>query len=118
MATRYEVRWISKADRYNPHMRILMFGGVNSDGKRWWVTQGAAIDGIRSGRWQFYVNHNGKAADVVVATSAYGHKYLRTKADDRISDNLLSLPRCPQWWDAGRQLRWNVPAPGSRRSHR
>jgi Protein of unknown function (DUF3892) len=32
---------------------------------------------------------------LIIATSAYGHKYLKTQADGEHPDNLLSLPECP-----------------------
>jgi hypothetical protein len=31
---------------------------------------------------------------VIVGTSRYGHKYLKTEADGEQPDNLLSLPEC------------------------
>ncbi|MFZ1220112.1 MAG: DUF3892 domain-containing protein [Chthoniobacterales bacterium] len=95
MATRIEIRCINRTDRYNPHERISHVGGVNADGTRWKLTQPDAIIGIENGKWAFYVSQQGRTVDVIVATSAYGHKYLKTVADGAQPDNLLSLPECP-----------------------
>ena len=90
-----EVKCINKSDRDNPHERIINIGGVNSDGTRWKITQQRAIDGIESGKWQFYVSVNRQRVNVIVAVSRYGNKYLKTEADGEQPNNLLSLPECP-----------------------
>jgi hypothetical protein len=58
------------------------------------LSQEEAIVGIESGKWAFYVFQQGRTAEVIVATSAFGHKYLKTVADGQQPDNLLSLPEC------------------------
>ena len=95
MAAVHEVKCINKSDRYNPHERILSIGGLNPSGSRWKLSQEEAIQGIEEGKWSFYVLQGGKRVDVVIATSAYGHKYLKTVADGEHPNNLLSLPECP-----------------------
>jgi hypothetical protein len=95
MASRHQVRCINKTDRYNPHERIKNIGGANNDGTAWKIPQEEAIIGIESGKWEFYVSRQGRTVDVIVAVSAYGHKYLKTTADGVQPDNLLALPECP-----------------------
>jgi hypothetical protein len=90
----YEILCITKSDRFNPHERITHVGGRNNDGTAWRITQPDAIAGIESGKWGFYVSRGGNVARVIVATSRYGHKYLKTEADGEQPDNLLSLPEC------------------------
>lgn len=94
MASRHEVKCINKVDRTNPHERITHIGGKNADGTQWRVSQTEAINGIESGKWEFYVNRGGRVADVVVAKSRYGNKYIKTIADGESPDNLLSLYEC------------------------
>jgi hypothetical protein len=95
MATSIQIQCVNKTDRYNAHERISHVGGVNSDGTRWKLTEDQAIQGIESGKWSFYVSAGGRSVWVVVATSRYGNKYLKTQADGEQPDNLLSLPECP-----------------------
>lgn len=95
MASNIQIKCIRKSDRYNPYERILYVGGTNPDGKPWMLSQQAAIEGVESNRWKFYVSVGGNSVWVIVARSAQGHKYLKTEADGEHPNNLLSLPECP-----------------------
>ena len=95
MAQEVQIKCINKSDRYNPHERITHVGGTNPDGTRWKLTQEAAIAGIETGKWNFYVSAGGRMVRVIVARSAAGHKYLKTENDGEQPNNLLSLPECP-----------------------
>jgi Protein of unknown function (DUF3892) len=94
MPTSHEILCINKSDRPNPHERILTIGGRNGDGKQWTLSQPEAIQGILDNKWHFYVRQGGSTVNVIVATSRFGHKYLKTVADGEMPDNLLSLPEC------------------------
>ena len=96
MAETHRVGCITKSDRDDPHDRIINVGGTNADGTAWKLTQQHAIDGIESGKWEFYVERPaGDRVNVIVATSRYGNMYLKTEADGDQPNNLLSLPECP-----------------------
>lgn len=95
MATNHEIRCINKTNRPSIHERIRAVGGINSDGTRWSLPQEEAISGIESKKWSFYVKTRGISANVIVAISRFGHKYLKTEADGEEPNNLLALPECP-----------------------
>ena len=95
MATRVEIRCVNKSDSFNPHERIINVGGVSAGGTHWKLSQTEAIHYIVNNTYLFHVDQGGNKVNVVIATSQYGHKYLKTTADGEQPDNLLSLPECP-----------------------
>jgi len=94
MATRHEIKCIKKTNRQSAHERIEEIGGKNAAGTSWRLTQQQAISGIEEGKWSFYVNQGGNFIDVIVAISALGNKYIKTRNDGEQPNNLLSLPEC------------------------
>jgi hypothetical protein len=84
-----QISCINKDDRQNPYQRITHVGGTG-----WRMTLQEAISAIESGRRSFYVSWGGLTTRVIVATSQYGNKYLKTEADSSEPNNLLSLPEC------------------------
>lgn len=88
-----EIACINKKDRFNPHERITHVGGTSGGG--WKITQEAAIELIECGEWKFFTQAKGKSLWVIVATSPWGNKELKTEADGMGDNNLLHLPTCP-----------------------
>ena len=78
----------------NHDRRIRSFGGINPDGARWTIGEAALIAGIEEGRWRFYVARNGADLELIVATSKYGNKYIKTAEDPLHPETLLALPEC------------------------
>lgn len=95
MAEEVQISCINKIPRNDPYHRITHVGGKHN-GKQWKETLDAAIKHIESGTYSFYVQQPyAKKVKVVVAISPARNKYLKTEADAKEPNNLLSLPECP-----------------------
>ena len=118
MTARLLIDCVDKDDRLGPYERIKGVGGPNlpgvaapdasrlaaglrrrgfavSDRPRWTLSVDDAIAGVLDGRWTFFVQSGAYGtADVQVATSPSGRRYLRTETDVDTPDELLCLP---QW---------------------
>lgn len=94
---RLQILYIRKPDdRTSQHEHIMLIGGRNPDGSLWTMAQEEAIEEIESGRLAFFVHTGTEAVPVIVSTSRWNTKYLRTVKDKvKPSNNLLSLPDCP-----------------------
>jgi hypothetical protein len=57
------------------------------------ITEAEAIRDIESRTHTYYTNQGGRRADIEVVQGKK-RKFLKTKADSYVPDNLLSLPHC------------------------
>jgi len=95
MPARYQICCVTRSDHLNHDRRIRLVGGVNPDGSRWKITAETAAQGIETGRWSLFLSQNGRDFDIVVATSRYGNKYIKSTEDRGLNpDSLLALPNC------------------------
>ena len=118
MATRLKIDCISKDEQLNFYERIRRVGGPNLPGtpapdaskfvaqlrkrglpvtpsRRWSLPVDEAIQALRDGKWNFFVEVGiYDVVNVVVATSPSGHLYLKTEMDADTPDQLLLLPEC------------------------
>ena len=83
-----QITCINKQPRNNPHEGITHLG--NAAGK--WTPQ-QVIASIEAPEHTFFTLVNGNKGDIRVVDGSNG-KYLRTYADGKLNDNLLSLPEC------------------------
>jgi hypothetical protein len=83
------VTCINKSDRDNTHESITHLGGY-----QWRWTRSAVIQSIENGSNTFYTMKDGNRANVKVVDGENG-KYVRTVADGKYTNNLLSLTECP-----------------------
>jgi hypothetical protein len=95
MSIELEVKCINKTNRSSPHERISHIGGIHPTSGSWKLELNKAIALIEHDGWSFYVSVNRQKVKVIIAKSAYGHKYLKTENDGEQPNNLLSLPECP-----------------------
>lgn len=85
------VTCINKQPRDNPYEGITHLGGPAGGGWRW--TRKQVIDSINAKDNTFFTLVNGNRGDIGVVNGPNG-EYLRTYADGKWNDNLLSLPEC------------------------
>ncbi|SIS96409.1 DUF3892 domain-containing protein [Paracoccus saliphilus] len=86
-----QITCINKINRLDPYDSISHVGG-----RRWIATLEEVIRYIESGRYRFYVDVGGKCVNVVIATSGFGNKFLKTEMDKDLPNYLLSLSECAQ----------------------
>lgn len=86
-----KVSCINKQPRDSTHEGITHLGGTAGEGWKW--TRKQVIDSIEAKSNTFYTHVDGNRGDIGVVNGANG-KYLRTYADGKWNDNLLSLPEC------------------------
>ena len=84
------VSCINKRDRNSPHEGITHLGNPAGN---WKWPRAQVIESIESKTNTFYTLVNGNRGDIGVVDGQNG-KYLRTYADGKWNDNLLSLPEC------------------------
>ena len=83
------VTCINKDDHNDAHEGITHLGGG-----QWRWTRTEVIRSIDNGTNTFYTMKDGNRADVRVVKGENG-KYVRTVADGKYTNNLLSLTECP-----------------------
>lgn len=89
----FQVTCINKIPRFSSHEHIKFIG--NTDGK-WKIWRDDAINRIESGKEKFYTvdRMSGQKAYIGVVRESGKLPYLRTYADGKWNDNLLSLNEC------------------------
>lgn len=83
-----QVTCINKQPRDSTHEGITHLGGSG-----WHWTRKQVIDSIEAKTNTFYTYVAGNRGNIGVVNGSNG-KYLRTYADGKWNDNLLSLPEC------------------------
>lgn len=86
MAT--QIKFVDKDQHHLQHITYL-----GSDALKW--TRGELVNLIDSGRESFFTHVDGKSAWIETVHPGVGQPYVKTKADNTLKDNLLSLPACP-----------------------
>lgn len=86
------VSCINKQPRNDPYEGITHLGGTAGGG--WKQTRQQVIAAIEAKTDTYFTLVNGNRGNIGVVNGASG-KYLRTYADGKWNDNLLSLPECP-----------------------
>ena len=90
----HQITCITKPHPHSAHEHITHLGNPSAN---WTETREQIIRYIDAGTHTFFVKDsiNGKRADVRVVREHGKAPYVRTVADGRYTDNLLSLNQCP-----------------------
>lgn len=79
----------------NPHVAISMLGWTNEQtGESNTSTRVQMHDWVRDGGIAIVVDGLGNRAQLEARVTALGTKYVRTRPDRTLTDNLLRLPEC------------------------
>lgn len=85
---------VVRNDTPSPYHQIGGIGGRGRDGRKWRLSEDAAIAAIEIDRASFYVEWpTGHRIDVLVA-QGLGKRYLKAASDGESPDRLLALPEC------------------------
>lgn len=91
----WRITGVLRREGGSPQLRIRAVGGVRPDGSAWRMDVAEVVKAIERGE-RFYVEApSGDPVDVLVAHTAEGRAYLRTRADGDEPNNLLALPELP-----------------------
>jgi len=74
---------------------ITAIGGTDNSGARWTLSEKEAVQAIKNGQNFYVIGVSGKRTRVVVRKIGSA-EFLRTMADNDITNNLSALPNCPQ----------------------
>ena len=89
----HRITCITKPDRENTHEAISHVGGIDSAGSRFYITREQTYDYIKTGHSFHVVVDRYDIPVIAYEKNGYG-KYIRTKPDSTLKDNLLSLQSC------------------------
>jgi len=94
MPSAYDVESVCKSgETTNPYEAVTHLCGTSYDGNIWRIPIDDAIEGIRCGRFEFFVHEaEGQKRPLRIARSPYNRFYLKTDADRREPYTLLKLP--------------------------
>jgi hypothetical protein len=88
-----QITCITKPDRASHHESIERVGGVRADGENFNISREKCADEILTQARSYCVVVD-KVTTTVRAYKKGGKKYITTKPDETVADNLLSLPEC------------------------
>jgi Protein of unknown function (DUF3892) len=72
--------------------------GGGTAGQPWFISVEAAIQGMESGTWAFYVVVGDQVGPLQVVRKPDGEKFLTGAMDSAEPNSLLNLPECPPGW--------------------
>jgi hypothetical protein len=77
----------------NPHEAISHYGWIeNGQSKK--TDRQTMVNWVKQGNTAYVQDSYGNQANCQVRTSSHGTEFLQTYADNKPTDNLLSLPEC------------------------
>ena len=93
MSSSYQVESVCKSFQTNAFETVTHLCGKTYDGSEWRVPIQDAIEGIRSGRFEFFaVDEHGRKTKLAIARSPYNKFYLKGIGDSNEPRTLLNLP--------------------------
>ena len=89
---RFQVLWANKKTRGPFKGELKHIGGIDSRGNSWVLPVHKAIEGIKGGRWEFYVLEDWQEIPVTVCTLNKSETFLTSKGHGYLYNLLEELP--------------------------
>lgn len=87
-----QILWTGKSAAMQGPEGISLIGGRKGAGAAWELSVAEAMRVIANKQYAFYVVANGRRADVYIARTPEGRKYLGCRADTVPAETLARLP--------------------------
>ncbi|MDR7130510.1 hypothetical protein J2X69_002866 [Algoriphagus sp. 4150] len=89
---RFQILWATKRTSGPFKGELMSIGGINESGELWNISVDQAIEGIKTGIWEFYVVENLLEIPVSICTLNESETFLTSRGHGYLLNLLEELP--------------------------